>query len=77
MENNILSDTFQSPYNQYKEFIGMKFTVLGKVSPELHDESENGPMYNIRLENGKEIEAWSEEIFSNLFTWKNNVSWKM
>lgn len=54
-------ETFQSPYQQYKEYIGLKFTINNEIENE--DKEETGPIYNITLENGISIDAWPEEIY--------------
>jgi len=53
---------FTSPYDQYREHNGKTATLLGEVDRATIDYSETGPLYNIRFEDGTEIEAWPEEI---------------
>jgi hypothetical protein len=48
-------ETFTSPYPQYRDRIGQRFTVLHKISEVL-------PMYKIRFEDGHETSAWPEEV---------------
>ena len=60
------AETFGTPYTGERKYVGMKFTVLGRVR-EL-SEDENGadleclPMWNIQLENGDTMAAYPEEI---------------
>lgn len=59
--------TFGTPYDDgLVEFKGMKYEVLSRVK-EFKDDPNGAdleclPMWNIRLENGKEIAAYPEEI---------------
>ena len=65
-ENIGFAETFGTPYTGEKKYIGMKFSVLGRVKD--ISEDENGadleclPMWNIQLENGDIIAAYPEEI---------------
>lgn len=54
-------DTFQSPYQEYKSYIGLKFTINSEL--DTLDKEETGAIYSITLENGITIDAWPEEIF--------------
>lgn len=58
-------DTFQSPYEQYKDAIGMTFENLGEVRSSKEDE-EIGRLYKIKLADGREIEAWEEEVYTGV-----------
>lgn len=53
---------FISPYDDFKNFNGMSFEVLGEVDKSTYDFEEVGVKYNIKLENGYLIEALPEEI---------------
>jgi len=60
------AETFGTPYTGEEKYVGMKFTVLGRV-PELTESAHGAdleclPMWNIRLENGDMIAAYPEEI---------------
>ena len=55
------SNTFWSPYEQYRDRIGQAFTVTGKVDDNDKD-PEVGDMYKIKFADGKEIVAWPEEV---------------
>ena len=61
------ADTFGTPYTGEKKYLGMKFTVLGRVK-EITEDKENGadleclPMWYIQFENGDKIAAYPEEI---------------
>ena len=54
---------FQSPYSvgTVRKFSGMTFTVNGRLT-EKEADLETLPMWRITLENGKEIDAYPEEI---------------
>ncbi len=66
-ESDGFKKTFGTPYYDSREYVGMKFTVLGRV-PNIEDDFENGadlecqPLWNIKLENGVEMAAYPEEI---------------
>ena len=61
------ADTFGTPYTGEKKYVGMGFTVLGRVK-EITEDKENGadleclPMWHIRLESGDIMAAYPEEI---------------
>lgn len=65
-ENIGFAETFGTPYTGEKKYLGMKFSVLGRVKD--ISEDKNGadleclPMWNIQLENGDIIAAYPEEI---------------
>ena len=62
-------ETFVSPYEQYADRVGQKFTVLRELTDEeVGDPSEVGTMYQILFEDGKEIPAWPEEVEEG-WTW--------
>ena len=55
--------TFHTPYEQFADRIGQKFTILREITePDDTHDAEVLPMYVIRFEDGHEIEAWPEEI---------------
>jgi hypothetical protein len=58
-------ETFVTPYDQYSDRIGQRFTVLAIIdkADATHDE-EVLPMYRIKFVDGTEIEAWPEEVES-------------
>lgn len=60
------ANTFGTPYSGEKKYVGMKFTVLGRVNEFPQDKNgadlECLPMWNIRFENGDEMVAYPEEI---------------
>ena len=66
-ESDGFTPTFETPYDdELVEFNGMKYEVLSRVK-EFKDDPKGAdleclPMWNIRLENGKEIAACPEEI---------------
>ena len=66
-ESDGFAETFGTPYNGERKYLGMKFEVLGRV-PFIDDDSENGadleclPMWKIKLENGDMMAAYPEEI---------------
>ena len=55
---------FQSPYEQFAERNGQKFTVTRVIDKDdsTHDVAEVGTMYEIRFADGAVIEAWPEEL---------------
>ena len=59
--------TFGTPYTGEKKYLGMKFTVLGRVK-EITEDKENSadleclPMWHILFENGDKMAAYPEEI---------------
>lgn len=56
-------ETFDTPYEDYAKYKGMTFTALGRVSYSKGEaDIETLPMWHIKLENGKEIDAYPEEI---------------
>jgi len=61
-ENYKLRESFWTPYEQYQEHNGKNFEVLGEVTEGI-DEEIKGDLFKIRLEDGTEIQAWSEEIY--------------
>lgn len=60
------ADTFGTPYDGERKYVGMKFTVLGRVKEITEDKDgadlECLPMWNIQFENGDTIAAYPEEI---------------
>lgn len=57
---------FTSPYDQHADRIGQLATVISQVDPKTYDYDECGPLYLVRFADGTEIEAWPEEIDSEL-----------
>jgi len=59
-----LRETFAPTGEDYMKYEGMKFTVVRElVTGREYDQSEENPrMYAIRLENGKEIHVFNDEI---------------
>lgn len=56
---------FTSPFVEYKERIGQRFTVVREIRPaKLPTEEEEGEddMYLIRFEDGTEIDAFGHEV---------------
>lgn len=61
-QNDKLADTFWSPFGDYKELFGMRFSLKGRCDE--HDADISAlPMWNIVMEDGTEIGAYPEEIF--------------
>lgn len=60
------ADTFGTPYDGERKYVGMKFTVLGRVKDIAEDKDgadlECLPMWNIQFENGDTMAAYPEEI---------------
>lgn len=57
-----MKEVFWTPYEQYKEHNGKRFEIIGEVTEGI-DEEIKGELFNIRLEDGTEIQAWFEEIY--------------
>ena len=55
-------DTFDSPFEQYADRIGQRFTVLGRNHEAELGLEEPEDMYRIRFEDGVEITAWGLEV---------------
>lgn len=60
-------ETFTTPYTDKKDYVGMKYTVLGRVKEWTEDCKEGTdleclPMWNIQFENGDTMAAYPEEI---------------
>ena len=53
-------DTYNSPYDDYRQYNGQKFTVVDRVSDEV--DLECLPLWHIRFEDGTVITAFPEEI---------------
>ena len=66
-ESTGFAETFGTPYDGERKYVGMKFEVIGRVK-EITEDRENGadleclPMWNIRFDNGEEMAAYPEEI---------------
>ena len=60
------ANTFGTPYDGERKYVGMKFTVLDRVKDITEDKNgtdlECLPMWNIQFENGDTIYAYPEEI---------------
>lgn len=56
-------ETFTTPFDQYRHLEGHSFRVLAIIdeADATHDE-EVLPMYRIAFRDGREIEAWPEEV---------------
>ena len=58
------AETFWTPFNQYEDKIGQKFTVLRRVDT-LDCDLCALPQWHIMLEDGTEIDAYPEEIYES------------
>ena len=60
------ANTFGTPYDGERKYVGMKFAVLGRVRDIAVDingaDLECLPMWHIQFENGEVIAAYPEEI---------------
>lgn len=56
--------TFWTPYTDYRDRIGQKFEIVRRLTEEDVD-LECLPMWRIRFKDGKEIDAYPEEIVSS------------
>ena len=61
-ETEGFTDTFNSPYEQYRELNGMPFKVLRRGSVEDGWDIETLPAWKITFEDGLIIDAFPEEI---------------
>jgi hypothetical protein len=69
MVKSTIRETFVSPYDQYRDRIGQKFTVMRKITRRNITKAERTeydpevlPMYKIRFADGFETSAWPEEV---------------
>ena len=53
---------FRKVYEQYAEYAGKAFKVLGPARQSKVNLEEVGPMFRIQFANGKKITAWPEEV---------------
>ena len=57
---------FWTPYEQYKDKIGLKFEILRELTDKERD-PEVGKMYRIWFyKDNSEIDAWPEEVFHGM-----------
>ena len=61
-QNDKLAKTFWSPFDDYKDMFGMRFSLQGRCT-ENDTHISALPMWNIVMEDGTEIGAYPEEIF--------------
>lgn len=61
-QNDKLAKTFWSPFDDYKDMFGMRFSLKSRCTEEDAHISAL-PMWNIVMEDGTEIGAYPEEIF--------------
>lgn len=55
------ASTFDTPYGDQKKYVGMKFSVLGRLD-ERQADLESLPMWKIQFEDGEIVDAFPEEI---------------
>ena len=60
--------TFNSKYQQHRQYNGQQCIVVGQVPADSYDAAECGPIYLVRFPDGQQIEAWPEEIKAEPFT---------
>lgn len=61
----VFRERFVSPWEQYRERVGQKFTVIKqthKLVIDSEDQEGEEDVYLIRFEDGVEIEAWGSEV---------------
>lgn len=59
-----LRESFWTPYEQYHEYIGREFELIGEITDV--DEELKGELFNIKFtDNGEIIHAWFEEIYQD------------
>ena len=61
-QNDKLAKTFWSPFDDYKDMFGMRFSLQGRCT-EKDTHISTLPMWNIVMEDGTKIGAYPEEIF--------------
>ena len=62
-ETEGFTDTFETPYEECSEYNGKKYEIVRRSSYENGDcDMENLPQWIIKFEDGKEINAYPEEI---------------
>ena len=68
-----VADTFWELGGDFPDYVGKPFQIIGRVTEEDAD-LECLPMWKIRFEDGKEMEAYPEEIFER--EQKENGRWE-
>lgn len=63
-EGHELAETFWSPYEDYKKYIGKKFTIVRRMT-EKECDIETLPSWIIKFDSGEEIQALPEEIIKS------------
>ena len=53
---------FKTTQSDLIKYNNMKCIILNELKKEEYDKEETGVMYNIKLENGIKIQAFSDEI---------------
>lgn len=56
---------FQTTQSDLVKYNGMDCEILGKVDASTYDKEDVGDMYNIRLKNGAELQAFPDEIIES------------
>ena len=63
IERAPLRRTFTTRHVQYIDYIGQPFEVLQRIdAPSIKYDADILPMYRIRFRDGKEIDAWPDEV---------------
>lgn len=64
-----IRETFTTPFDQYRDRIGQRFTVIRKITRRNMTQADRAeydaevlPMYKIRFADGHETSAWPEEV---------------
>lgn len=59
-----LRESFWTPYEQCKEHIGKKFTLIREIPvEETNDPELEGELFDIQFDEGEKFVAWYEEIY--------------
>jgi hypothetical protein len=62
-ETEGFTDTFQTPYEECSEYNGQKYEIVRRANYEIGDcDMESLPQWIIKFEDGKEVNAYPEEI---------------
>lgn len=62
-ETEGFTDTFETPYEECSEYNGQKYEIVRRANHEIGDcDMEGLPQWIIKFEDGKEVNAYPEEI---------------
>jgi hypothetical protein len=70
--DNQLRETFQSPYEEFKQHIGKRFEILDMTEAAFKNHPDFTDTYEILVETGERFTALPEEIFIQENGWNPN-----